>query len=330
MPVPPSTLIFAIATAIPFGLAIKDTATGKYDFGNGSYGAFGSHGDDSDDDEGHADALERYGNEQQRLMEARVQARAARLEIEQADDNAALALRDLYGAEVASMGSLFEDVKLGAAKNTIDPTTLNKRGNDATLVDDGVTTHTLYLKISDADRPCSELRTSLREVWGIGAGEIAQKIWVNPVTHQRAVMESRTGCELRFEKIVTIDGWIDRRPTAVLSLDLIGKSVKSLVAQLGARANVDEDSISWVAPGVGVGSGTTRITATTAGGKVVGLFATVEVDEDTQQAVVDRITKLVGKPVDKPQSGTLSWKTSPAIQVELGSQMFVKIGQQGR
>ena len=88
MPVPPSTIVFAIATAIPFGLAIKDTASGKYDippreyWTGRDYEDYENYDGDVEVDE---EALEEYGRHQQQMMLERERLRVeARQEIEAA------------------------------------------------------------------------------------------------------------------------------------------------------------------------------------------------------------------------------------------------------
>jgi hypothetical protein len=136
---PKSTIVLAVATCIPFGLAIRDTAAGKYKL---------------ELSEREAEALERYGRDHDDDDEEDYRDVAARRELEEIENRKAIAeyearqelerqerserIKTLYSAEVAMMGTAFADIHLGdpAGKVTVESTP------DAylSLYDDGVTT----------------------------------------------------------------------------------------------------------------------------------------------------------------------------------------------
>jgi hypothetical protein len=335
MPVPPATIVFAIATAIPFGLAIRDTASGKYDLAD----RFGDRDYDDDDRYGDGDlevdeeALEEYGRQQQQLMAEKERLRIeARQEIEAARER----VRGLYGPEIASMGPTLSSIQLDRPKSEVDAATLGLIGMGATLLDDGARTYMLYLDVGGSTE-CEELSFRLRDTWGPAQGTPLVKMWFNETTGHRAVLDEQRSCELKFENTVALADWLDRTKTAAVPMGALGGSLKALIAELGTRASVPEDGgndgwISWTAPGTGAGTGPTTITAYTKGGKVVGLFASLTIDSSTQDAIIERVSKLTGKqPVNKDSDEPLVWKTSPAITVETGdTQLFLRIGEQGQ
>jgi hypothetical protein len=326
MPVPTSSLVFALAAAVPFGLAIKDTVAGTYD----RPFAFAAEPDGDEED-----ALEHYGTEQaireQALDEFRLRhsAIAEAERVRRLDDEMAAAravphesFDGLFGAEVASIGPRFENLVLGGAQGAKDLSALWP-DHDVMLLGDGATTHTLYIKVNADERVCDALSDQLAETWGRPTGGQ----WLNPAIGQRARIDTISGCVLQFEKTVPVDDWLAKSTTAVVPMAAIGRSAKQLIATLGARANVsDNGRIAWTAPGLGIGAGITTITAYIKADRVVGLFASVNAHADQQDAVIARITTLVGK--DPGEGDKLIWRTSPVISVETGTQLFLRIGEQ--
>lgn len=330
MPVPTSSLIFALAAAVPFGLAIKDTVTGKYDLPQPIFDEnSGALVEEDGDEELRSQALEEY--RQRRNLEE------AQREVELATERAAQKkeLEGVFGVEIATIGSRFDHLKLGEPKSTTDLSALYP-GHDVALLDDGINTHTLFIRVDSDSAVCDLLDEALADAWGTSKGESYHKVWVNQAIGQRAILESSSHCTLTFEKIAPIESWLAKTPASLVPMAMIGRPAKQLRDALGARVSVLQegganDPFSWVAPGLGTGSGTTAITAYVKAGRVVGLLASTTIDDATNDLVVERITTLTGKQpmaneddLDAPRT----WKTTPKIVLEGDSQIFLRIGEQ--
>jgi hypothetical protein len=332
---PRSTIVLAIATCIPFGLAIRDTATGKYDFELDDDEALDRFGHDDDDDDEDEDEDEDYRDTAARLEAEDRLNRIAFAEFEaqrEADRLQRSALvQSLYGAEVASMGSAFDKVILGARVGHSSVTSTSSV--DLMLLDDGIATHTLFIKIEreadgatiNASSICAGIDRSLRDAWGQHRSLNDRRIWINEPAAQRAVYDPET-CELRYEKITTIDAWLSKAETSLVPMWAVGRPAKKLLEVLGERTSstLEDDEITWAVRGLGAGTGPTQLVADVRAGKVVSVFASVETDFETQAAIADRVNELTGKQAD--DNGV--WKSAPRISMETGSiQMFLTIGQ---
>jgi len=331
-PLPTSTIVFALVTCIPFGLAIRDTVSGKYDdladLADHELNQDLSTSDDSTDDHDQVDE-----DFEQRMRDDLARERALEeIEEEAEAKRHGLALRKLYSAEPAGLGELFEGVVLNGPESRTTGAVLERNErfsrtleSEITLLHNDGLLHTIYIKPLYAPRVCEALEEQLIEAWGEGHVAEDRHIWTNPATLQRAVFDTRSGCELRFEKLASVAQWLDRSPSSVVPMWALGQPAKRLTAKLGDRSTVSASEISWSTVGVGVGSGTTQITADVRNGKVVSLFVSVEAVPATQEAIIARVTELVGKP---PQDDPLIWKTNPPIELQEGSaQMFLTIGK---
>jgi len=317
MPLSTSTIVFAVATCIPFGLAIRDTAAGKQ---------FDSH--DSIPPE-HA-SYEPDTSDEHRAFEELM---AANDRIRAEDEAKTLrrtkgALEGITGAEPASLGGLFDGIRIGAAPSSV--ASLRSRfailqdryGIEiAPLVDSAIYGFSIRLP-RDVEVLCGALDDQLRDAWGQGRAWDDRRVWVSPTSDQRAVLDTRRGCELRFESYVPAEQWIDHTQASLIPMWAIGQPVRKLAEALpGSAASSLE--MDWSVPGVGIGAGTTRVVAQIRSGKVVSVSADLEADLATQDAIIDRITAVVGV-----EHTDLVWKTNPPIMArQNGTVMVVTIGK---
>jgi hypothetical protein len=320
--VPTPTIVLAVMTCIPFGLAIRDTVTGKYDL--------------PPDDE--RDSLEDLG-ESREYEEEDYREVAARREAEESEHRAAIAefearqesdrawraelVKSLYGAELASLGSAFESITLGGAIG--EGAVESSPDIDLMLLDDGLATHTLYIKIQDsADTMCSTLGRELPAAWGAPRRLTGRSIWINNHTQTRAVFDPRT-CELRYEKLTDLASWLSKSEDSLVPLWAVGKPAQKLIDALGARTSstIEDEQITWSVRGLGAGLGPTQMIADVKQRKIVSIVASVQTDPTTQDQVIGHVSQLTGKQPD--DQGV--WKSTPGIAVETGgAQMFVKLG----
>lgn len=305
--VPASTILLAIATAIPFGLAIRDTVAGTYD-----EPPHDERDEDSDSDT-ELDTLER----QAALADyARRQAEAA-LERQQRLQQ----LRDLVGRDLATPGPMFSSVHLGDPVGT--SSVESSADVQVILLDDGAYSHALDIKLSRRD-DCDQLEAIAHAAWGTPTSFDSLRIWVN--TSQRAVWNPRD-CTLTFERISSAGDLVSR------SVALIGTPAKALLDQLGERMDTaTDDQITWRLLGIGTGYGITLMTADIEAGKVAAVTAVLHVDPITQNELSEQITSVVGRasviPADRPD--TELWKPDrrmPRIQlVEDAPQLLLTVG----
>jgi hypothetical protein len=200
----------------------------------------------------------------------------------------------------------------------------DKFGIEVTPIVDTKSLHTIDIKPQLAEsRVCKSLAQELREDWGEGRELGDRRVWVNPTTAQRAVFANDGGCALRFEKYTPVASWLARTPESIVPMWALGQPTAKLSATLDS-ASLSSFELAWSAIGVGVGSGTTQITADLRQGKVVSLVATIEADVTTQETIIVRVTELVGK---EPAGETLVWKTNPPIEIRQdGARMVLTIG----
>jgi hypothetical protein len=319
VPLPTSTIVFALVTCVPFGLAIRDTVTGKYQVPEIVLE------EDFDRDEYDEDS-ERFEEDRRDLLEARL--RESELERSMLQGT----VHGLIGDEVATLGTTFDGLTLGTSpsENTAVENRLDELRYTAhlevVLSRDGETVHSVYVKPLRANRQelCEAIEHRLTEQWGDGQQRgTSRRVWINEASQQRALFD-RSGCELRFEKLSPIAQWLDRSESSLVPMWAVGQPVQKLIDTLGDRPSVTSFEVEWTVRGIGAGTGTTAITADVRKGKVVSLFVSVETDPATQQELIAHITALTGK---DPREDALVWKSNPPIEMHEGSfQMFLTIG----
>lgn len=328
MALPRSTLVLAVATCIPFGLAIRDTAAGKYRVEARALESFHDH----DEDDGDDDEIDYREVAARRALEEEDNRRAiaeyeARQEAEREERNKRITA--LYSAEVALPGSAFASIRLGdpAGKSEVESTP------DVQLMlhDDGVTSYSLWLRLQHRDEgDCQVLERGLRQTWGEPRSLNNRSVWLNQPALHRAIWSSET-CELSFERIVPVESWLGRSAAFPISFSVIGKPVKQLLESLGPLTadTVADTQITWTVRGIGYGRGGTQVIADVRNGRVAALFVNLETDIETQEQLSDQISKLVGRepeiPADRPTVSV--WKTTPRIEFDQGTtQMSLLIG----
>lgn len=322
MPVPVSTIAFAVATCIPFGLAIRDTlATNSVDPWDRAY----ERPEADEDDEAAARVYEnqRAGRgllEQQRREQELEEAEAARYDRLDAE---------LVGSEPATLGTLFKGIRIGTPDSQLDAirdrllTVKLSYDLEVTPIIERAHVASFYLAPHSGDRSafCSDIGRRLRDTWGEGRHVDERRVWIDAGATQRAVLAP--GCELRFEKLAPVASWLARTPESIIPLWAIGQPAAKLADTLD-NPSLSAFELSWSATGVGAGAGETKITAELRHGKIVSLFVTAKADVVTQEQIIQRVTELVGK---EPAGDTLVWKSDPAFEiVQNGSHMYVTIG----
>jgi len=310
MPVSPSTIAFALATCIPFGLAIRDTV---------------QHRQPTTHDRADRLAAESEAREARERAERELRDAEREAEVQ----HRKLMLVDLIGAVPATVGSSFDGITLGMTAADFE----RKRDTIADLgaqtgatirADSEAILHALW--ITPRNDTCEFVGERIEQRWGAGHAAGNRTFWTAGDT--RAVFERNpTGdCKLTFEEHVDVARWLDKKPGAVVPLALVGKPVKALLADIAARASVeaveqDDESIQWSDAGVGNGVGRTSLIAVIQRGKVVWIEARTDVDRDTTAAVQDRLTALYGAPGG---DDTLTWNKAK-VTLTLGEESTIVV-----
>ena len=310
MRIPPSTVVMALVTMVPFGLALRDVARG--------------------------DGRRLTADEEAAQLEARAElADEARRDTEaHLEDLAASALRDtrtrllpsLFGAEPASLGPAFGGLRLGMPIDQIAgalgplrelllPTAIEftpgyERGVLTSLEFD--------LTAGDSDDPdrCTTVAELLGARWGAAATSDNLKVWRHPTTGVRAILDDAEGCSYTIEPSVAAAAWVDARArTAVVPLSLVGQRVDTLLELLPPDAEREGDTFSWTGLGLGAGRGQTALVALVVEGKVVALEATASVVDDAgHDALVAHLTTQLGTPAQEPDNA-LHWDKRPGLRL---------------
>lgn len=314
MRIPPSVFVMSVVTAVPFGLAIRDTVKEKP----------AVSGDDLTDDDGLGFGRRGAAESEAELAryEAEMKAEAAAREARTKERIAKL--DQLVGAKAAQMGPLFDGIVLGAGAGSFQPENVRQRierassdgflavdfDADATALNAVTVTVSSDYETSDA---CEQLASKLTTAWGHGTNNA----WLDPATHQRATLTSDYTCVLRFDRYLDAASWV-----AQLPIDAVGTSADKLAQKLGPAAEVDEDLVAWSIPGVGFGKGATKIEAYAAKGRIIGFKVTGSADFDSTLQVRDALSaKLKAQPTKNSDSdygdyNAYQWKKRVPVVLE--------------
>jgi hypothetical protein len=298
MQIPTSVIVMSVLTAVPFGLAIRDSVK--------------HHDAASDDDEFDLDGSRSSAREERRALEryeeeARAEEQAARESREKAKTD----LAGIIGPTPASFGSMFAGLRFGVSAASA-PEAVRHAVDDAPStaftasfeLDYNQAISGLTVRLLDS---CDDFDDTLSSKWG----RSPDSIWVDPAAHQRASFDS-IGCTLTFERFADPDQWIDNTETAIVPLRVIGQPIAKLAGKIGDTDGVE----TYQDSGVGHGKLGTTIDVYTKKGKIIGLSASVATDAETADLVLARLTKLFGKPKHDDIYGYSDWKGKLPIHFE--------------
>ena len=310
MRIPPSTVVMALVTMVPFGLAIRDVAKGD------------DHRMTSDEREAAKILAE---------SEAYERERAAELAAEAAADQAILDARTrdlpgLFGAEPASLGPAFGELRLGMASEAIDDAlpplmaltkatgiwfTPGHEGDRLTSIG-----FDLIGGRDDDDGRCDAVAAVLTARWGAAAAGDHLRVWRHPTTGMRAILADSDGCRYVVEPSVDVAAWVDARArTAIVPLSVVSQRVDKLLEILPAGGERNGDTYTWTGRGVGAGLGPTSLVALVVEDKVVALEATASVVDDAgHDALVAHLTAQLGTPTQEPDNA-LHWARRPGLRL---------------
>lgn len=310
MRIPPSTVVMAMVTMVPFGLAIRDVAKGD------------DHRLTADERETAKILAESEAYEREREAEARMEELTAGA----LRDTRTRLLPSLFGAEPASLGPAFGALRLGMPLEQIQdalgplrelllPTEIGFTPDYAHGVLTGVEFDLTRGGTDDPDR-CTTVAELLGTRWGDAATSEHLRVWRHPTTGVRAILDDAEGCSYTIEPSVAPAAWIDARArTAVVPLSVVGQRIDKLLELLPPDAEREGDTFTWSGPGLGAGRGQTALAALVVDGKVAALEATASVVDDAgHDALVAHLTAQLGTPTQEPDNA-LHWSKRPGLRL---------------
>jgi hypothetical protein len=291
-----STIVMALITAVPFGLAIKDTAQGKTGYM-------------ASDEELDSEALDRYGESAHREYEEREAKEKAELvaSIEKLIPMSAAGV--LRGYEVNTdtpISSELQDRLEMNAHAVFTPA----RKPDGTLK----TMIISFPRYRGDTNVCSLVEERLEEAWGSPSRTYSNG---NSRSHYAAIKpqqrvtyldpEGDERCSLVVEEYVNTSEYITKAETSAVPLWAIGKPAAKLVEKLGDDAFSDATQIRWNRPGVGLGFGETELYARIVKGKIVTITAKFQASDVSIGEVAEKLVEEHGAPED---AGAVVWTKS--------------------
>lgn len=295
-----STIVLALITAVPFGLAIKDTVQGKkaYDFSD-------HDGDDSE-------SLDRYEEEfrqAQRIEEERAEREKATLQA---------AIEKLIPVSTAGVLRGYElGTELPLDSNLQDSLRLEARAvfSPARKPDGTLKTMTITFPQYKGDtNVCSIVGERLDEAWGTPARTYldgtSRRHYAATKPQQRVTfVDPGYGerCQLVVEEYIGPAAYVTKTETSTVPLWAVGKPAKKLIEKLGGDAFSDDTQIRWNRPGVGQGLGETELYARIVKGKIVTITAKFQASDVAIGAVAEQLVADHGEPED---SDPVVWKKS--------------------
>jgi hypothetical protein len=309
MKVPASTVVMALVTCSLFGVAIRETVRGKKAIAT-----------DELTDPGDSASIDVDGAVEREL--ARESERVA----EQARRAGALGKvrRDLFGADVASLGPAFGGVALGSKNEGIELTSVEAATETLIATEGEGTVEAIVIVPQPEDfdtreEQCDLMVSELEERWGDSEGDSDHPRWINASTKTRVnVTNSDGSCRVVFDRYVDPAQWFAKTATSIVPVWAVGQPVAKLQASLGPRGTIEwADSyaeLAWHAPGLEHGSGQTDLIAYVVQGKVVAVEATAT--PDTAGAISARLTAMYGVPTTDDDI-VYAWSGKPGVTLTI-------------
>jgi hypothetical protein len=290
MRIPTSLIVMSLLTAVPFGLAIRDTVTGKQS-------RLSAEDDDlAYDVRREREWLERHERELAREAERLERVREQRLST----------LDRLYGTR-ARMGSSLKGIELGpvSSPQAIDSMVrhaqrIGERAHLSVEIEStGTDVTDVIVDVADDDDACEALGSKLTAAWGPSTAGA----WLDPESHTRAHFDHDL-CKLTFQRYVEPADWV-----AGVPLGMVGQPVERLIAAVPHA--VDENGMfSWSQPGVGHGARSTSLSAWSNDARIVAIQAISETDFDSVVAIRNALSaRLKAQPTRDEKHDGWVWKT---------------------
>jgi hypothetical protein len=289
MRIPPSVFVMSLVTAVPFGLAVKDTLHPPKTRA-----------------EIEADKERQYELDMQKQAEADRQAEEQRT---------ATVFGGLLG-EPGKLGTYLDGIAVGAPADQAEQIK-ERAANASDLIDFVYTEHdgkVESIAIAAGGGSCSDLLRAVRTKWGEGPR------WIDAATHTYAQLDE-DDCELTLDRYVDVEQFLDKTLAASIPIGALGKAFDALPEDL---QQYDTPARLGLAQG---GPANIELSSNDAG-KVIGLSASFKVDALAEPAVLARLQQLFGKGTQDPDTGEWDWKGKvPVHYAYSNAHGYLDIGQ---
>jgi hypothetical protein len=295
MRIPPSVFVMSLVTAVPFGLAVKDTL------------------------HPHKTRAELEADKE-RQYEADME-RQAQADREAEEQRTKTVFGALFG-DKGKLGTYLDGLAIGAPADQAE-TIKNRTVNASDMLGFEYTVRAgkvASIVLDAGGGRCSDLTTALHTKWGDGTR------WLDTATHTRASFDEDS-CVLTLERYVDIEQFLDKTTTASIPVGALGKTLDQLGDGIDRHDYDAGASIS--APGLEQGDGaiSTQLTVNDAG-KVVGISASFKMDVEADAVVLARLQQLFGKGKQDPDTGEWDWKGKVPVHYAFSSARgYIDIGQ---
>lgn len=302
----------ALATAVPFGLAIRGYVTHEDE--EIDLAAELADPETYDEPADVEAAIQEAADEVSREW-VRTQERKRELEA---------VVGQLVGDSPATLGSAFGALTLGmtdGALSSADEVTSHLRDLEVEHgplwielgVEDGVLSRITITSDEPDELLCEVLDATLSSRWG-DAREGDKRWFDREAMHRAELHEDDATCALAFERYVAPAAWISKASTSAVPTWAVGQPLDTFVRRLAPR-KVDLSrpayAIEWTAPGLDEGTGPTKLTASIADGKVAAIDAVVVVTRSGMHVLEARLRQLYGEPTYDDERRV--WKRTPPV-----------------
>ncbi len=299
MALPTSTIVMALITAVPFGLAIKDTVQGKT--------PYSSLADDYDD------------HDEYDIDDYRTKAQAEFDEQQAKEKDAIISTFDeliptstvgeLRGFVLNSDVPLDSDLQRRLQRTPRAEITPTRKPDGALK-----SVRLVFPEYRGTNNICSLLEHRLEQAWGRASRSTRDGVgywhYVAAGKPQRVTYleaDDNNECSLVLEESIRPSEFITKTETSTVPLWAVGKPAAALVAKLGGDAYSSSTQIRWMRPGVGAGFGETELYARVVKGKIVTITARFRVSEHSVRELAETLIDDHGTPID---GDPVVWKKS--------------------
>lgn len=280
MALPTSTIVMAVLTAVPFGLAIKDTVTGTPTI----------------DTRSEAERLDDEANE-----------RMDRAQREYAEQEGK------KKAELRSAIDALIPMSKPATVVLVEQERLEDIAHAVFTPADGANPMTITFPEYRGDESvCSIVSERLDEAWGTAQRTYShndtRKHYAEIEPQRRATFvdpDDDRRCELIIEPYVRPSEFVNKTETSIVPLWALGKPAQKLVEKLGGDAFSDATQIRWTKPGLGLGIHGTELFARVVKGKIVTITARFETSSESIGQLAEQLATEYGAP---PEADPVVWK----------------------
>jgi len=282
--------VMSLVTAVPFGLAVKDTVHPPKTRA-----------------EVEAEKEAQYEADMQRQAQADREAEAQRTNT---------VFGGLLG-DKGKLGTYLDGLALGTPASQAEAIR-ERTANASDLIELTYTEHlgkVDSILIEAGGGSCSDLVKAVRTKWG------QDDRWLDPATHTRAQLDE-DACSLTLDRYVELEQLIDKTTTASIPVGSLGKPVDQLDSALD-----QDDTIE--SPNLAQGAGTVHVQLTVNdAGKVVGMSASFKIDVEADALVRERLQQLFGKGTQDPDTGEWDYKGKvPAHYAYTSARAYLDIGK---